>query len=77
MALTKAPGPMLNATLMHEKVGALNGIVAGKPASTSKPPKDQVRIVSPHEYKEAAACLAEAFRDDHVVRYPGWSNAFT
>lgn len=75
MALTKATGPMLNATLMHEKVGALNGTVAAKPASSVA--KDQVRIVSPHEYKEAAACLAEAFRDDHVVRYPGWSNAFT
>jgi ribosomal protein S18 acetylase RimI-like enzyme len=29
----------------------------------------QVRIVQPHEYKQAAACLAEAFRLDHVVRY--------
>jgi GNAT superfamily N-acetyltransferase len=29
-----------------------------------------IRIVEPSEYKEAAACLAEAFRKDHVVRYP-------
>ena len=30
---------------------------------------DDIRIVAPHEYKEAAACLAEAFRFDKIVRY--------
>ncbi|KAK4941109.1 hypothetical protein LTR10_018909 [Elasticomyces elasticus] len=30
---------------------------------------DGIRIVAPHEYKEAAACLAEAFRFDKIVRY--------
>ena len=29
-----------------------------------------VHVVSPNEYKEAALCLAEAFREDDVVRYP-------
>jgi ribosomal protein S18 acetylase RimI-like enzyme len=28
-----------------------------------------IRIVDPSEYKEAATSLAEAFREDHVVRY--------
>lgn len=31
---------------------------------------DEVRIVSPAEYKEAAICLADAFRQDNIVRYP-------
>ncbi|KAF2103113.1 hypothetical protein NA57DRAFT_33178 [Rhizodiscina lignyota] len=30
---------------------------------------NDVRIVSPAEYKEVAACLAEAFKDDHLARY--------
>lgn len=30
---------------------------------------DQIRIVEPCEYKEAAAALAEAFKDDHTMRY--------
>jgi hypothetical protein len=33
------------------------------------PPSDGVRIVTAAEYKEAAACLAEAFSEDDVVRY--------
>jgi hypothetical protein len=75
MALTSSTTSMFNATLMHEKVSPVNGITA----KTTEPtmPKDQVRIVRPDEYKQAAACLAEAFREDHVVRYPGWSDALT
>jgi hypothetical protein len=33
-------------------------------------PEARVRIVKRSEYKAAAACLAEAFVDDHVIRYP-------
>ncbi|RMZ85555.1 hypothetical protein DV737_g579, partial [Chaetothyriales sp. CBS 132003] len=33
-------------------------------------PRSEVRVVEAHEYKQAAACLAEAFSEDHVVRYP-------
>lgn len=35
------------------------------------PPRtgDQIRIVQPSEYKEAAAALAEAFKDDHTMQY--------
>ncbi|RMZ88489.1 hypothetical protein DV736_g4289, partial [Chaetothyriales sp. CBS 134916] len=32
-------------------------------------PSSEVRVVEAREYKQAAACLAEAFGDDHVVRY--------
>jgi hypothetical protein len=36
----------------------------------SVPPlTDGVRVVTADEYKEAAACLAEAFADDDVARY--------
>ena len=30
---------------------------------------DKVRVVGIHEYKEAAACLADAFKDDHTTHY--------
>jgi len=30
---------------------------------------EQVRIVPPEEYKQAALCLAEAFKEDEVARY--------
>lgn len=43
---------------------------------------NDVRVVQPREYRQAAACLAEAFVDDHIVRYPidtpdraHWTNA--
>lgn len=75
MALTSPTTPMLDATLVHEKIGSPNGSNATKPAVTLN--IDQVRIVRLDEYKEAAACLAEAFREDTVVRYPGWSAALT
>jgi hypothetical protein len=39
--------------------------------SPSKQNEARIRIVPPSEYKEAAACLSEAFRVDPVVRYAG------
>ncbi|KAF2871778.1 hypothetical protein BDV95DRAFT_628839 [Massariosphaeria phaeospora] len=38
------------------------------PAALSSP-TEEIRIVTAGEYKEAAACLAAAFADDHVSRY--------
>lgn len=40
-------------------------------ASSSSQPasNDQVRILDKSEYKQAALCLAEAFKDDDVVMY--------
>jgi GNAT superfamily N-acetyltransferase len=71
MALPSAAAPVLDAAIVHEKPCA----ATDKPASTADhkstttPNHDGVRIVAPHEYREAAACLAEAFRTDDVVRY--------
>ena len=42
--------------------------MADKVATTGQ--DSAIRIVDPSEYKESAASLAEAFRDDHAVRYP-------
>ncbi|RMZ75242.1 hypothetical protein DV738_g5578, partial [Chaetothyriales sp. CBS 135597] len=48
------------------------GRQTGNPSSPTAAANDsanEVRIVQPHEYKQAAACLAEAFREDESVRY--------
>jgi len=65
MALPSAAVPVLDAAIIHEKRSS----TADKVVSTTTANKDGVRIVAPHEYKEAAACLAEAFRLDNIVRY--------
>ncbi|KIW21030.1 hypothetical protein PV08_01609 [Exophiala spinifera] len=65
MALaSSATIPMLDATLVHEKPESI--VDQDIPTTRNH---DGVRIVAPHEYKEAAACLAEAFRFDNIVRY--------
>ncbi|TKA77189.1 hypothetical protein B0A49_01834 [Cryomyces minteri] len=38
-------------------------------APTSSATENDVRLIAPEEYKEAAQCLAEAFAEDHVARY--------
>lgn len=39
-------------------------------SSSSQPAShDEIRILDKSEYKEAALCLAEAFKDDDVVMY--------
>lgn len=65
MATPNTIAPILNAGLTIEKQSSAADRIAALPN------KDwEIRIVSPSEYKEAAASIAEAFRDDHVVRYP-------
>lgn len=64
MAASTSVVPLLDAALMHEKRSSTADRVAADTALSA-----DIRIVSPHEYKEAALCLAEAFREDHVVRY--------
>ncbi|KAF2188217.1 hypothetical protein K469DRAFT_660816 [Zopfia rhizophila CBS 207.26] len=44
-------------------------ILQQMPTASLPPPNDDVRVVSAGEYKEAAACLAEAFAEDDVARY--------
>ncbi|ETI21658.1 hypothetical protein G647_08005 [Cladophialophora carrionii CBS 160.54] len=66
MALPSVAAPMLDAAIVHEKSPS----TATKVALSTAPTQDGgVRVVAPHEYKEAAACLAEAFRLDDIVRY--------
>ena len=64
MAASTTITPVFDATLIdHEKRSPTADRLAASHTS------NEIRIVEPHEYKEAAACLAEAFREDKVVRY--------
>jgi hypothetical protein len=59
-----------SATFRVNEVPASIKIVKQKPAATVLPPlAHNVRVVTAAEYKQAAACLAEAFGEDEVVRY--------
>lgn len=60
-----AVGPILDANISLEKRSSTADRV-----SATTPSESQIRVVQPFEYKAAALCLAEAFADDHVVRYP-------
>lgn len=71
MALANASPAILDAVITHEKAPIKVDMATLKAQASSKTGRDQVRIVRPEDYKEAAACLAEAFREDNVVRYPG------
>ncbi|KAK4983970.1 hypothetical protein LTR66_008654 [Elasticomyces elasticus] len=55
-----------NPSIQPSGAGHVKAINAGRPLS---PSDHDVRVVSLSEYKEAAACLAEAFADDHTARY--------
>lgn len=63
MATTTIVAPVLDSTIMLEKRSSTAERVAAQPESHG------IRVVAPYEYKEAAACLAEAFKTDHTVRY--------
>ena len=65
MAASTSITPVFDATLVHEKRSS----TADRMAALSHTNDSEVRIVEPHEYKDAAACLASAFREDKVVRY--------
>ena len=64
MAVSAPVAPMINAGISVEKRSS----VADQVAATGY--NSAIRIVDPSEYKEAAASIAEAFREDLVVRYP-------
>jgi ribosomal protein S18 acetylase RimI-like enzyme len=63
MAVSAPVVPIINAGISIEKRSSM----ADKVAATEH--HQAIRIVDPSEYKEAAASLAEAFRNDHAVRY--------
>jgi len=48
---------------------AATSTTATSPAPAVKASVDDVRVVGIHEYKEAAMCLADAFKDDHTTHY--------
>ena len=63
MAVSAPVAPIMNAGFSIEKRSSM----ADKVAATTH--DSAIRIVEPSKYKEAAASLAEAFREDHAVRY--------
>ena len=65
MAAQSTAAPILNAGLVIEKRSSTADQIAALPGMDS-----DIRIVSPSEYKEAAASIAESFREDQIVRYP-------
>ena len=69
MAVATSAGPILDASLTHEKTSPIASSIKARSMSSGKY-AGEIRVVDPSEYKEAAACLAEAFADDKVVRYP-------
>lgn len=64
MASSTSISPVIDAGIVMEKrSSAADRFAVDNTAS-------EIRVVSPWEYKEAALCLAEAFREDDIVRYP-------
>lgn len=64
------PKPALKTTTIKiNDVPTSFRLLKQKPAATVPPLTDGVRIVTAAEYKQAAACLAEAFSEDDVARY--------
>lgn len=62
---TSSAGPVLDANISIERCSSTADCV-----SATTPLESQIRVVPPSEYKAAAYSLAEAFADDHVIRYP-------
>ncbi len=58
-------GPMLDANISLEKCSSTADRVSATTTLDS-----QIHVVPPSEFKAAAQCLAEAFAEDHVIRYP-------
>lgn len=63
MATPNSIVPLIDAAIVLEKRSSTADRVAADIVNS------EIRVVSPSEYKEAAQCLAEAFKEDHVVRY--------
>ena len=65
MAAASIIAPALDSTIVMEKRSS----TAERIAANTDSKTTSIRVVAPHEYKKAAECLSEAFKDDHVVRY--------
>jgi hypothetical protein len=57
------------ASIRIHDVPASFKLLKQKPITAMPPLADGVRVVTAAEYKQAAACLAEAFGEDDVARY--------
>jgi len=58
-----------SATIQINGVPTAFKLLKQKPTTIVPPLTDGVRVVTAAEYKQAAACLAEAFSEDDVARY--------
>lgn len=54
---------------VHGAAASLSVVEEPKATAYVPPLSDGIRVVQAFEYKEAAACLAEAFAEDDVARY--------
>ena len=61
----------MNAAITIESKPAIQStpIMAEPTVKPAESANDQVRIVDPENYKEAAQCIADAFINDNVARY--------
>ncbi|KAJ9663663.1 hypothetical protein H2198_000675 [Neophaeococcomyces mojaviensis] len=70
MAAASSIAPaVLDAAIMIEKRSSTADRIANDPIAAPLAASNKIRVVAPHEYKQAAECLAEAFKEDHCVRY--------
>ncbi|KAF2241013.1 hypothetical protein BU26DRAFT_525547 [Trematosphaeria pertusa] len=70
VTLVESKSSLKSANVQVNDVPTSFRLLQQKPTvSVVPPPTDGVRIVTAAEYKEAAACLAEAFAEDDVARY--------
>lgn len=58
-----------NQTVTVESLPSISQASSSTSASTNLAANHQVRVLHKSEYKQAALCLAEAFKDDDVVMY--------
>ena len=67
--LVESKSALKSANIRVNDVPASFRILKQKPAINVPSLADGVRVVTAAEYKQAAACLAEAFGQDDVARY--------
>lgn len=69
VTLVEQKPTLKSANLQVNEVRASLKVSQQIPATSVPPLPEGVRVVTAAEYKEAAACLAEAFAEDDVARY--------
>ncbi|KAF1993233.1 hypothetical protein P154DRAFT_527909 [Amniculicola lignicola CBS 123094] len=69
VSFVESKGAMNHVNIKVNDVPTSFKVLKQKPDAAVPAPTDEIRIVGVEEYKEAAACLAEAFATDDVARY--------